>query len=386
MSRSFNKWKVSLDNATSALLTAWSSYTGTWEDVSWYNSVLVAIKTDQNGSFVVQFSPDWTNIDSSLTRYYRTTQIEAPHRFTITRKYFRIVFINDSSVDQTYLRLQCLLWDKEALNVPIDWIVAQDYDATVVRPTSHTEEVALGLRQGWSIWNKWGYNTSISSGTETTVASMWWRLTPLTSAETFDIAYDWTTWGSTDGAWTNWATVLGFWYVDDNREQAYSEHTLWTDWTDTTSFSGFWINRVKVVQAGSGRVNANDITITSTTSATNQAHVPAWEWVTQQAFFFTPLKHKFLADWIHINMVKIDTNNKPTVILRWWVKDYVNNVDYEIFRETIDTTVQNNFELRPKEPFLIPEGSVLEFTAETDINWTEVSIRFSWKLVKDVDA
>ena len=70
---------VSTANSTTTLLTDTSTFTGAWEDVSAYDSVIVAVKTDQNGIFTVQLSPDGSNQDSTLTRYYRATQIEARH-------------------------------------------------------------------------------------------------------------------------------------------------------------------------------------------------------------------------------------------------------------------------------------------------------------------
>jgi hypothetical protein len=126
---------VSTDNSHSTLITDGSNFTGAWEDVSQYDSVVVAVKTDQNGYFEVQFSPDGVNQDSTLTRYYRTTQIEAPHRFTITRSYFRVVFYNNSGSDQTFFRLQTTIGAKSELNAPLDSTLAQDFDSISVRPS-----------------------------------------------------------------------------------------------------------------------------------------------------------------------------------------------------------------------------------------------------------
>ena len=114
---------VSTDNSHSTLITNGSNFTGTWEDVTQYESLIVAVKTDQNGYFEIQFSPDGTNQDSTLTRYYRTTQIEAPHRFTITRSFFRVVFYNNSGADQTYFRLQTSIGLKGDLNAPLDSVL-----------------------------------------------------------------------------------------------------------------------------------------------------------------------------------------------------------------------------------------------------------------------
>ena len=121
-------------NSTFDALSAAGVFTGTWEDVSGYDAITIAVSTDQDGSYSVQFSPDGVNQDSTLTRYYRTARINAPHRFTVTRQYMRVVYTNDADA-QSYFRLQVLLGIKGPLNMPLDGTVAQDYDATVVRAT-----------------------------------------------------------------------------------------------------------------------------------------------------------------------------------------------------------------------------------------------------------
>jgi hypothetical protein len=83
-------------NSSVTALDNGQAFTGGWEDVGNYDSVVVSMVTDQNGTYSVQFSPDATNVDSTLTRYYRTSQINVPHRFTVARRWMRVVFTNDS--------------------------------------------------------------------------------------------------------------------------------------------------------------------------------------------------------------------------------------------------------------------------------------------------
>ena len=161
MSYFSNQNLISTINSTDTLLNAGATFTGTGEDVSRFSSVIVAVKTDQDGTYTVEFSNDNTNWDSVLTRYYRTGQIEAPHRFTITRKYCRVTFENTSASNQTYLRLQTVYGEKNDLNAPTDSNLAQDFDAIVVRPTKYEYETALGRRQGSTTWNMFGYNTDV---------------------------------------------------------------------------------------------------------------------------------------------------------------------------------------------------------------------------------
>lgn len=142
-----NKNRISAVNSSATLLNAGATFTGTGEDVTQYDSVVVAVKTDQDGTLTVQFSNDNTNWDSVLTKYYRTTQVEPPHRFTITRRYCRVTFQNTSASNQTYLRLQTTFGNKTELNAPLDSVISQDYDSISVRPSDYHYEVALGRRQ-----------------------------------------------------------------------------------------------------------------------------------------------------------------------------------------------------------------------------------------------
>ena len=135
----------SVNSSTTALADG-AVFTGEWEDVSLFNDVIVSVATDQNGTYQIQFSPNGVHPDSTLTRYYNTSQINVPHRFTVTRKFCRVVFTNDSGSDQTYMRLQTSYGNRHPLNVPVDGTVAQDYDAVVTRPTDYHYEVAEGLR------------------------------------------------------------------------------------------------------------------------------------------------------------------------------------------------------------------------------------------------
>ena len=214
---------VSDGNSSTSALDNGNTFTGDWEYVADHDSLVVAVKTDQDGQFTVEFSPDGTNADSVLTRYYRTSQIEAPHRFTIARAWARVTFTNDSGSNQTYFRLQTLLGDKSELNAPCDSTLAQDFDATVVRPTDYHYEVALGRRQGAQTWNKFGYNDDVDSGTEV-LAAFGGTFTPLTSAVALDIS---SSSANDDGnpAGTG-ARTLRIFGVDANRMSVTEDITL----------------------------------------------------------------------------------------------------------------------------------------------------------------
>jgi len=373
---------VSTDNSTETLLTDTSVFTGEWEDVSNYASVVVAVKTDQNGTFSVQFSPDGVNQDSTLTRQYRTSQIEAPHRFTVTRKYCRVVFTNNSGSDQTYLRLQTSFGSYPELNAPTDSTLAQDFDATVVRPTDFKEEVALGLRQGTTLWNKFGYNADIDSGTPELVSSIGGAMAIHTTASTFDLVSD----SANDddgGTGCNSVVVYG---VDSNWDTAIEVVTLdgLTPVTTTTSWIGH-PNRIAMFLCGSGQVNAGTITCTRTTGGASVANMPVGEGVTQSSVFVVAEDHQFLAEWMLLGVARQASQN-PKVTFKFWVYSAVNNGKQEVLRKTVNSGVDVSVELNPSLSFPIGEKSIVWIEAESDKNDTEVTVRYSGILHRNSDA
>lgn len=389
MSRSFRNNVVSAGNSSSTLITNGNNFTGTWENVARYDSLTLAVSTDQNGYFEIQFSPDGTNVDSTLTRYYRTGQINAPHRFTITREHFRIRFFNNSGVDQTYFRLQTIYGDHADLNIPVDSTMAQDYDAISVRPTDFHTEVALGRRQGSTTWNKFGYNLDIDAGTEEIIASWGGAFDPtsdiMSSEQTFSIAFN----DTTDGSGSTGALTLLFTYLDKDFNLQTATHVLTGTSPDTTSFEGVGINRVVVLSSGSAGLNNNDITITASTDLTTQAQIPGGASVTQQAIFHTPINHQFLAEWLYLSPAGttglfFPVGAKLNVKAYSWSR--VTSTRYDVGDFYLDVSAQSALDLSPPVPFVIGGREVLYFTSTTDTNNTQVSCRFSGELVRDPTA
>lgn len=375
---------VSSDNSTTTPLTNGNTYTGTWEDVSAYDSVTVAVKTDQNGVFTIQFSPDGINADSTLTRYYRTSQIEAPHRFTITRRYMRVTFTNNSGSDQTYLRLQTTVGlNKTSLNIPVDATMSQDYDALSVRPTDYKYEVALGRRQGATTWNKFGYN--LDFGTSPEVIAAWGgTFTPLTTASTLTIVSSSTDDdGSPAGIGAQTLLIYG---IDANR-QAQTEAVTMNGTTNVvTSNTWLGVNRVAVTLSGSSQSNVGNITITATTGGSTQAYLPAGESVTQQAIFFTQVDHQALCDWLLLNANKSSGGGSPKITFKAWVYSPTTNTKYQVFRHLVDTAIEDSIELIPSQPFVLNSGDVMWFEGTSSAASTEANVRFSLIESRDVDA
>ena len=375
---------ISTDNASSTLITDTNNYTGTWEQVGAYSDVVVAIKTDQNGYFEVQFSPDGTNVDSTLTRYYRTTQIEVPHRFTITRDYFRVIFYNNSGSDQTYFRLQASVGSKSELNAPADSTLAQDFDATVSRPTNFNYEVALGLRQGYTTWNKWGYNADIDTAASETLWSVGGLFTQLTTARTLSVVSTSTDDdGSPAGTGAQTVVITG---VDANWDEQVVIVTMDGTTPVVTTETWLGVNRIAVYASGSTGNNVGTITATATTDLTVQAEVAAGEGSTQHGFFFVPAGHQALIDWLYITMTKNAGGTQPVLTTKMWVTSDVSGSKYEVFRDYLNGDTENHTELRPSQPFVVGEKSLCEFQGTTDQNNTEVSVRFSLILARTKDT
>jgi hypothetical protein len=372
---------VSTANSTATLLNAAAVFTGTSEDVTRYDSVIVACKTDQNGTLTVEFSNDGTNWDSVLTRYYRTTQIEAPHRFTVSRKYVRVTFTNTSASNQTYLRIQTMFGAKTPLNAPADSVLAQDFDAVVVRPTDYKTEVALGRRQGSTLWNKFGYNADVDVGTEV-IAAFGGSFIPPTTARTLSIVSS----DANDTSAGTGARTLTVYGVDANRVAATEVVTM--NGTTPVVTSGTWlgVNRIALTTAGTGLVNAGTITATATTDLTTQATIPAGDGTTQQCIFFTQADHVGLAEWLTVNLIRFGSGTEAKVTIKGYVYSAATGVKQEVFRQYIDQGIVDHFELTPPIPYPIPEKSCYWLECTTDQNNTSVAARFSLIEHRDVDA
>jgi len=370
-------------NSSTTPLDDTDVFTGDWVDTYGYTGVKVAVKTDQNGTYTVQWSPDGTNADSTLTRYYRTSQIEAPHKFENMRRYMRVTFTNNSGSDQTYLRLQTILTNSPGiLNAPLDGTLSQDYDAISVRPSDFHTEVALNRRQGSTTWNKFGYNLDVDVGTEV-VASWGGTFTPLTTATTLTIASTSTADdGDPAGTGGNSVVVYG---LDANEDEQIEVVTLNGTTNVVTTSTWLGINRVAMFLCGSGQVNAGTINITATTGGSTMAQMPAGEGVTQQCIFHIPKDHQFLVEFLKINTLKQAAQN-PRVTVKMWVYSRVSNGKQEVYKVDIDTSVTNDVSESLRLPFPISERTVVWLEATTDKADTIVNARFSGELERDADA
>jgi hypothetical protein len=158
-----NKGVVDSTNSTTIPLSSGTTFTGDAVSVKSFPSFVVACKTDQNGALYIDFSPDGTNWDSTLT-FIVTANINEVHRITVTREYARVRFTNTSSSNQTYLRLQSLLGSQTALTSSLNSTIQTDGDALLVRPLDFNLMTAEGLYQNRNNTIKDGINLDIDTG------------------------------------------------------------------------------------------------------------------------------------------------------------------------------------------------------------------------------
>ena len=361
--------RVSVLNSTATPLSSGATFTGEWTDGIAYDDLVVAAASDQNGTLRVQFSTDGVNVDSTLTRQYRTDLIEVPHRFTITRRYFRVTFENTSASTQTNLRLQPLVGNYSPLNAPIGSTLAQDFDATVVRPTDPDNEAVLGLRQGTSPFLKFGYNDDISSAAPEVVASFGGTFTPLSTATTLTLVSS----SASDTSAGVGARSLFIQGLDSTRRYQFEFVTLNGTTPVVTTNTWLGVNRIMVFSSGTSQTNVGNISCTATTGGTNQARIPAGTGVTQQLIFHTQDGHQGLIRQVTLNVLKLTNGSAPrvTISMNVW-NPKVTNSRYVLRRYKLDTAVFNDLVRTYKIPIKLDPTEVVWMTAETTQNATIV--------------
>lgn len=368
---------ISSGNSTTTPLGAGETFTGTGEQNS-HPHVAVSGKTTATGTLFFDFSNDGTNWDSTfpVSGYKIKANTNFFHPAVKLGRYFRIRLVNDS-VAQSSLRLTTYYGSGFVpANAPLNQAASLDQDAIFTRSTIPQDEIRIGRRTGVTGWTKFGYRTGLTSaGGEEIVWASSATFTPLTSASTFTITYNSTTDGA-DGGATGAKTLL-FYYIDSDGLPAIAPHTLGSDGSDVTSFSGLGINRVPVTSSGTADSNVNAITITATTGGSTQAVIPAGGSVTQQAIYFNGSNHDAVAKYLMVNVSKFGVGTAPLVTVKAYVYSRLVDTRYEVFRYLFDTNVQTNLEISEPVGFNLSPTDVLYFVADTDQNSTDIVVRFS---------
>lgn len=238
-------------------------------------------------------------------------------------------------------------------------------------PLSYVYEVAKGKVQRTEIWNKFGYNNDLDTGTEV-IASWGGAFTPLTTSTTLTIVSTDTD-DTSGGDGCNSIVVYG---IDENRDSQIEVITL--DGTNNVVTTSTWlgINRVAMFLCGSSQVNEGDINITATTGGSQMAQMPSLGGVTQQCIFHVPRNYTFVTEWLWINV--INRGKDATLTFKFWIYSAVSNGKQEVFKLDVDTSKSTKpIELNPALPFPITEKTVLWIECTSDKNDVIVNARFS---------
>ena len=365
---------ISSDNSTSETLAIGATYTGTAE-LNDYTGVLVAVSAEGNGTLFVEFAKDQTATEwTSLPFVYDTSRINAPHQFEKGIRHFRVRFENTSGASND-INIITSFGSFGKLTAPINGTLAENYDATVVRPTEYRLEVAMGKRQGRTTWNKFGFNRDVDSGSEEVVASFGGAFNIMTTADTLDIVSSSAN-DTSDGTGARTVFIDGI-GADFLRQTEIVTMNGVTPVTTANTWLG--VNRATVLSSGSLTYNDGDIDIKDTSDifGTLQAQLPAQGSVTEQCVFHTQINHNFLADWVKINCLKLSGGGSPRVQIKAYSFSRVTLTRYNILELNIDTTVENTIDFATTHPFVLGGREVLYFTASTTVNNTEVTLRFS---------
>lgn len=160
--------QVSTDNSSTTVLNSGQTFTGDWEDVSVFNSVVVAVATDQTGIIYIEFSPDGINADGTVPPItYTAGGSNPPHILKVTRQYFRVRFLNTSVSNQTYFRLQSIKGAQGQITSTLNSVIAPSADAVLVRPLDFNLMVSEGLYYNRASTIKDGYTPTMASGAVT---------------------------------------------------------------------------------------------------------------------------------------------------------------------------------------------------------------------------
>jgi len=247
-------------NSSTSTLNAGATFTGTAVDVSAFPSVTLAVKTDYAGAMYVDFSPDGTNWDSTLT-YAVAAAVNEVHRLTVTRKYFRVRFTNTSASNQTYFRLQCLAGEQIGLSAPANLAIGQDADAITVRPTDADLETARGLRTGISAAIKFGRTLAATTGTDVWAVGTAF-VQPATAAAITIVSS-----AANDTSAGTGARTVYVEYIDSNYATATTTVTM-NGTTPVYVGTGWHVNRAYVVTAGSNDGAVGSLTLLSAAAGT----------------------------------------------------------------------------------------------------------------------
>lgn len=100
--------KTDNNNSSNTLLNIGQNFTGTYTDTTGYNSIIITILSDKDGSIDLYFSDDGTNISFTYNYAYYANQ-QYINKLEILKKFYKIKFTNSSGQSQTSFSLNLRL-------------------------------------------------------------------------------------------------------------------------------------------------------------------------------------------------------------------------------------------------------------------------------------
>jgi len=283
--KTFNGQTSRFNNTNDALNNG-QSFIGTFEDCSQYACITLACYTDKSGILYIDFSVDGVNVDSTLTFNVAATTNEV-HRVTVTRKFFRLRFYNNSGENQTYLRVQSMLGSYPNLSSPFNLTAQQDADATLVKSISDELLISSGLISGYTVVQKFGRNGDID--TASVPEDIWngggvYAGFPTGSPEEFEVF-------SSSASDTG---VLMFTYLPTTTSTEYLTHTVTLQGTTpvSTGITGYRMHTANYASGSSTTFNVGTITIRhKVTTANIFCVMPIGRSQTNVASYTVPFGH-----------------------------------------------------------------------------------------------
>ena len=222
-----------------------------------------------------------------------------------------------------------------------------------------------------------GENTDISMGSEEMIVPWGGAFSTgsiMSSPDTFDITYN----NALDGLGTLGALTLDVVYLDSSYNYITASHTLGNTGLDTTSFSGYGINKATVSSTGGTGWNEADITFSATTDTTDQALIQATEGMNTGALYHIGGDRQVLVDNISINTDRI-TGNDPVVLYRVYGYNRTNGCRYLTKKISMDSSSETLVDLEENVPLIFGEKEVIFITGESNKNSTVSRVSFSMR-------
>lgn len=245
-------------------------------------------------------------------------------------------------------------------------------------------EVARGNVPGMSAVQKFGRNLDLDNGIEEDIWAGGGTRAYLSSAETMDVAStDAADDGDPEGTGLHQVLISG---LDSNYLEVEETVTLNGTSTVTTTQSFLRVNRVKGLGAGSGGINAGDISAdpTTTGSGSRQGFIEAGRGQSQISHYTVPAGKTAYLVGGQVSIFAVSGSSTRSARVNMWARDGasmtwrdIKEVGLALHGSSVSSDIN----------FTVPESfgaqSDLRFSAIADVNNTGIYVQYNLILVDD---